>query len=153
MYLEAFLLHYRNLIYFLGGENLRSGDLHITNIWQLANLTAPTNRNDIYEKGKKLRAQYEPSNAQGGGRISEYLQHMTEKRIEAKGWEISTMYNDIEPLLSDVEQHLGPHTGLLALIPVKTLDYFSASTTVGTFTAVTPRLIDKATLTKPKDFE
>jgi len=36
VYLEAFLLHYRNLIDFLGSEKLRSGDLHITIIWQLA---------------------------------------------------------------------------------------------------------------------
>src|SRR5882762_8661318 len=153
VYLEAFLLHYRNLVYFLGSENLRSGDLHITNIWHLANLPAPTNLNDIYEKGKKLRAQYEPSNAQGGGRISQYLQHCTMKRIDAKDWEVSAMVDDIEPLLREVEKHLGVRTFIFAPVPAKTLDSFSASTAIGTMTAVTPRNIDEAMLTKPKDFE
>src|SRR6267143_7266875 len=74
VYLESFLLHYRNLIDFLGSENPRSDDLHITNIWKLMNLTEPTNLKELYAIGKKLRAQYEPSDKQGGGRISQYLQ-------------------------------------------------------------------------------
>jgi hypothetical protein len=55
VYLEAFLLHFRNLIDFLGSEKLRSGDLHIMNIWQLASLAEPGNLKEIYEKGKILR--------------------------------------------------------------------------------------------------
>ncbi len=138
VYLESFLLHYRNLIDFLGCEieNLRSDDLHITNIWKLANLIEPMNVTEIYARGKKLRTQYEPSNAQGGGRISQYLQHCTTKRIVAKDWEVGTMYNEIEPLLSDVDTHLGPHTGILTPVPpVRILEPLSASTTVGTHTA------------------
>jgi len=136
VYLESFLLHYRNLIDFLGNDRLRPGDLHVTNIWTLMNLTQPGNLNDIYEKGKRLRAKYEPPDAQGGGRISQYLQHCTEKRIDFKDWEVSTMYNEIEPLLSDVDMHLGPDTGILKpVLVVATLDELSASTTVGTFAA------------------
>jgi hypothetical protein len=136
VYLESFLLHYRNLIDFLGNDRLRPGDLHIMNIWTLANLTAPANLNDLYEKGKKLRAEYEPTDAQGGGRISQYLQHCTEKRIEFKDWPVSTMYEQIEPLLSDVEKHLGSDIRMLkTILAIKTSDMFSASTTVATFTA------------------
>lgn len=136
VYLESFLLHYRNMIDFLGNERPRSGDLHIMNIWTLENLTEPTNLNEIYANGKQLRVRYEPSDAQGGGRISQYLQHCTEKRIDFKDWEVSTMYKEIEPLLSDVDKRLGPDKGILKSIPaVETLGDLSASTTVGTFTA------------------
>jgi len=136
VYLEAFLLHYRNLIDFLGMENPRTTDLHVTTIWQLTNLSPPATLNEIHAKGRILREQYEPSDAQGGSRISQYLQHCTTKRIDAKDWEVGTMFNEIEPLLSDVETHLGPHTGMLLRVPeVGALDPFSASTTVTTHTA------------------
>jgi hypothetical protein len=153
VYLEAFLLHYRNLIDFLGSENPGSTDLHVTNIWQPANLAPPATLNEVYAKGRALRARYEPNDAQGGGRISQYLQHCTTKRIDAKDWEVSTMISDIEPLLSEVEKHFGPHKGLLVRIPaVGTLDPFSASTTVATRTAaaipIWPILKER-----PKDFE
>jgi hypothetical protein len=153
VYLEAFLLHYRNLIDFLGSDNPRSTDLHVTNIWQLTNSTPPAKLGELYAKGRALRTRYEPTDAQGGGRISQYLQHCTMKRTDAKDWEVSVMVDDIEPLLREVEQHLGANSFILPPVPVKTLDYFAASTTVGTFTAVTPRNIDEASLTKLKDFE
>jgi hypothetical protein len=143
VYLEAYLLHYRNLIDFLGSENPRSDDLHITNIWKLSKLTEPTNLKEIYERGKKLRTQYEPSDKQGGDRISQYLQHCTEKRIDFKDWEVSTMYNEIEPLLSVVEAHLGPHTGILKPVPsAGFMDPLSASTTTSTNTAVSAVQVD-----------
>lgn len=150
VYLEAFLLHYRNLIDFLGSENPRSTDLHVTNISQLANLTPPATAalNELYAKGRALRARYEPTDAQGGGRISQYLQHCTTKRTDAKDWAVTAMVDDIEPLLAEVEKHLGARTFIFAPVPVKTLEYFSASTAVGTTTAVTPRNIDEG-----KDFE
>jgi hypothetical protein len=152
VYLEAFLLHYRNLIDFLGRENPRLTDLHVTNIWQLGNLVPPMEMDEIYARGRALRAKYEPSKDQGGVRISQYLQHCTTERIEAKDWEVSTMVGDIEPLLTQIEKHLGARTFILAPIPVKNLDYFSASTTVGTFT--TAAILVEPTLKKePEDFE
>jgi hypothetical protein len=154
VYLEDFLLHYRNLIDFLGspkpGPN--STDLHITNIWQLGNLVPPMELDEIYARGRALRAKYEPSKDQGGVRISQYLQHCTTKRIEAKDWKVSTMVGDIEPLLSQIEKHLGARTFILAPVSVKTLDYFSASTTVGTFTTAAV-LIEPTLKKEPKDFE
>jgi hypothetical protein len=145
VYLESFLLHYRNLIDFLGSENPRSDDLHITNIWRLGKSTQPANLNEIYANGKKLRARYEPSDKQGGGRISQYLQHCTEKRIEAKDWEVSTMYSQIEPLLAEVERHLGPHAGVLSAVPtVKFTDLLTASTTTGTHAAVSTVMVERA---------
>ena len=151
VYLEAFLLHYRNLIDFLGSENPRSTDLHVTNIWQLTNSAPPAKLDELYAKGRALRARYEPTDAQGGGRISQYLQHCTTKRIDAKDWEVSAMVDAIEPLLSEVEKHLGARPFILAPVPVKTLDYFSASTTVGTFTSAAAVLIDETIVRKPTD--
>ena len=52
VYLEAFLLHYRNLIDFLGSENPRSTDLNVTNVWQLSNLNPPATLNELYAKGR-----------------------------------------------------------------------------------------------------
>ncbi len=153
VYLEAFLLHYRNLIDFLGSENPRSTDLHVTNIWQLTNSTPPPTLNELYAKGRALRARYEPTDAQGGGRISQYLQHCTTKRTDAKDWAVTAMVDDIEPLLSEVKKHLGAQAFIFAPVPVKTLTYFSASTAVGTMTAVTPRLIDETIVRKPQDSE
>jgi hypothetical protein len=99
-------------------------------------MTPPATLNEIYAKGRALRARYEPTDAQGGGRISQYLQHCTTTRIDAKDWEVSTMIDDIEPLLSEIEKHFGPHKGILVRIPaIGTLDPFSASTTVATFTS------------------
>lgn len=153
VYLEAFLLHYRNLIDFLGSESPRSTDLHVTTIWQLTNSTPPAKLDELYAKGRALRVRYEPTDAQGGGRISQYLQHCTTKRIDAKDWEVGAMVDDIEPLLSEVEKQLGARAFIFAPVSVKTLTYFSASTAVGTTTAITPRNIDTATLTQLKDFE
>lgn len=147
VYLEAFLLHYRNLIDFLGSENPRPTDLHVTNIWQLINSTPPAKLDELYEKGRALRARYEPTDAQGGGRISQYLQHCTMKRTDARDWEVSVMVDDIEPLLCEVEKHLGVHPFILAPVPSKTLVYFSASTAVGTLTAVNPLTL----LKEPED--
>jgi len=108
---------------------------------------------ELFAKGRALRARYEPTDTQGGGRISQYLQHCTMKRIEAKDWEVSVMVDDIEPLLCEVEKHLGARTFIFAPVPVKTLTYFSASTAVATLTAVNPLVIDEAIVRKPKDFE
>src|SRR3979411_2071023 len=108
--------------------------------------------NGLYAKGRALRARYEPTNAQRGGRISQYLQHCTTKRTQAKDWQVSAMVDDIEPLLCEVEKHLATRSFILKSVPAKTLEFCSASTTVGTFTAAIP-LIDEAALTKPEDFE
>jgi hypothetical protein len=80
-------------------------------IWQLGGLTPPANLNDIYAKGRGLRAKYEPTDAQGGGRISQYLQHCTTKRIDAKEWEVTIMLDEIEPLLAEIEKNLGRRIG------------------------------------------
>jgi hypothetical protein len=138
VYLEDFLLHFRNLIEFLGKqENIRDGDVLVTTIWKLLSLKEPTNLKEVSAAGNKLLKKYEPGDKDGGGRISQYLQHCTEKRIDPKDWPISQMMDEIEPLLVDVEKHLEPgrNPDLKPVSPVKFLTAHFASTAVYTPTA------------------
>jgi hypothetical protein len=151
VYLEAFLLHFRNLIEFLGKDNPSTTDLNVMTIWNLVGLPAPAKLNRIHADGKVLLARYEPPDFLGGGRISQYLQHCTAKRTDAKDWEVATMMNEIEPLLRELEKSLVATPGILpAVVAVPTLDYFSASTTVGTHTA-SAAVVGEAP--RKKDFE
>jgi hypothetical protein len=156
VYLEAFLLHYRNLIEFLGNKNPRRNDnLHVTTIWNLVGLPAPAKLNEMHTGGKVLWAKYEPSDDQGDGRISQYLQHCTEKRIDAKDWAVVTMMEEIEPLLCELEKNLPAPTEvvLTPVPPVIGIAFFSASTAVGTHTAGAAVFIETPQKKTPKDFE
>ena len=138
VHLEAFLLHFRNLIEFLGNDNTRDGDLRITNIWGLSGVrvTPPARLAGINGDGKLLFAKYEPSDRAGGGRISQYLQHCTEKRTDDKQWDVATMMSEIEPLLREVEQCLPKSQVVFGTVtPALTSGHLTASTTVGTSTA------------------
>jgi hypothetical protein len=144
VYLEAFLVHYRNLIEFLGKGNPSDTDLHVTTIWKLAHAAAPDHVDEIHKKGKQLWAHYEPKGVDGGGRISQYLHHCTTKRVDSKNWRIDEMIEHIEPLLRSVEQHLraGGRPLLKPVHPVEFLEPFAASTTVATYTAVSPMWVE-----------
>jgi len=140
VYLEAFLLHFRNLIEFLGKEKPSDTDLHVTTIWQRGGRPSPDHVAEIYERGKQLWASYEPKDADGGGRISQYLHHCTTKRTDSKDWRIDEMSKQIEPLLKAVEGHLRAEKRpfLKPVGPVEFSGPFAASTTVATHTAVLP---------------
>jgi hypothetical protein len=133
VYLESFLVHYRNLIEFLGKpvNRLRQGDIHITNIWTLEGLAAPNWVNTVQGQGQALFTKYEEQD----DRVSRYLQHCTTKRIDAKDWPIDEMNNAIEPLLTQVEGILQPANQLLQPVPaVQIWVPHAASTTVATAT-------------------
>jgi hypothetical protein len=114
IYLEAFLLHYRNLLEFFSGRITRFAhtDLSIKepqHIWgekqpdneTLDQLTKP----ELYEKYER---QEEPVS------ISKYLQHCTIHRINAKSWNIGEMYEELRPVLEMFESSLparGPMIG------------------------------------------
>ena len=145
VYLEAFLVHYRNLIEFLGksNPNPRDTDLHVTTIWRQEKLEPPASLKEIHANGAELWKEYEPSDGDGGGRISQYLQHCTTKRVDFKHWRIDTMCERIEPLLAEVEKHLKPTARMLK--PMKPAEFggpFSASTATVTMTAVLPVILD-----------
>lgn len=153
VYLEAFLLHYRNLIEFLGKDKPSDSDLHVTTIWGLMNVAAPANLNEIFAKGKELLSKYERKGDHPEGRISQYLSHCTTKRTDAKDWEVSVMFNEIEPWLCEVEKYLGRRKFIFpAVSTVGRLDEFSASTTVATITSAAIHF-DEASIRKLKDFK
>ena len=135
VYLEAFLVHFRNLIEFLGKQNPDKTDLSVKTIWKAMNLGPPDDLDTIHAKGIELLKRYEPK-GDNVSRISQYLAHCTTKRIEPIDWYIDAMAEEIEPLLTEIEKHLPPPNEILKPEPpVKFPGSFPASTTVGTSTA------------------
>jgi hypothetical protein len=101
--LEAFLVHFRNLIEFFGKPAVSKTDLHITkpgDFWrdgatrpnetELTKLT----RTDLWDK-------YEDDQ---GDRISRFLHHCTTHRVDPKEWEVGIMYNELKSTLDAFEQ-------------------------------------------------
>jgi hypothetical protein len=107
--LETYLLHYRNLIEFLGKQPQQiktiNGvtDLNVNTIWGLAGVPAPPNLAKINSDGAALLTKYEY-----GERISAYLAHCTDVRTDGKDWKVAEMQADIELLLGQIEPALGP---------------------------------------------
>jgi hypothetical protein len=102
--LESFLVHYRNLIEFLGKDEgeIRAGDLHVSNIWKILGVQVPPDFPRIRVEGAKLWTKYERVN----DRISRYLQHCTTQRTQVKSWEVGTMNRELESVLPEVEKAL-----------------------------------------------
>jgi hypothetical protein len=152
VYLEAFLLHYRNLVEFLSNPNPRQTgpvkDIHLKNVWALEQQAAPSWVTEICNKAQFLWAKY----GEGADeKISRYLQHCTTQRIRKKDWLIDEMMADIEPFLVAVQPNLKPAEMVVEPIgPVTFLGPHSASTTVATITAAAIPMILPDSL---KDFE
>jgi hypothetical protein len=135
VYLETFLLHYRNLIEFLGKyKNFKEGDVLLTNIWGLLNESPPKELDTIHAGGKALLQEYEEVE----DRISRYLAHITENRTEAKDWFIDVMSNKIEPLLAQIVPLLQAKSANPLVKPVHAVSFAGshpANTSVYTPTA------------------
>jgi hypothetical protein len=101
VYLEAFLLHYRNLVRFLSGENHREdkGDLSTANsvAWSGRELT-PDDAAVIQAPARVLDAKYHQQ-------ISKYLQHCTRLRHDYdRGWDVQVMLDEISPIITAFER-------------------------------------------------
>jgi hypothetical protein len=135
VYLEAFLVHFRNLIEFLGKEESGRTDVNVKTIWESMNLAPPDDLNKIHSKGIELLKRYEPK-GDNVSRISQYLAHCTTKRIKPTDWFVDAMTEAIEPLLTEIEKYLPPPNEILKREPpVRFGSRFPASTTVATITA------------------
>ena len=143
-YLESFLVHYRNLIDFFGKQNPSATDIHLTNIWDLARIGQPKNLDKIHAAGKELLGRYEPSDKQGGGRISQYVQHVTTRRTEPKDWHLHEMLKDIDPLLAQVEDLLRPYSGAMLKPeePIMIFGEHTANMSVSTETTAAAKKIE-----------
>jgi hypothetical protein len=141
-YLECFLVHYRNLVEFLGkeqhpGKKQRPGqdtDLYVSNIWQRLGLPKPAQLQIIREQGGKLWIKYERAK----DRISRYLHHCTTLRTESKSWDVAVMNGEIEPILAEVEKALTDtyHTWMSEPPVVFPTAASYSTATVGTVAAV-----------------
>jgi len=112
-YLESFLVHYRNLLYFFGVPPKRTSDLTLVRpeeIWSMDSGLASTlpDRSVLDEmsaKGSGLWQKYEDSSKRDDT-ISRYLQHCTSFRLSPKRWFPVEMMNEIGDLLAAFEKLL-----------------------------------------------
>jgi hypothetical protein len=104
--LEAFLIHYRNLIEFLGRpKDGRQNDLlHVSSIWDRIGTQPPQQIANLQAEGEKLFVKYERAE----DCISRYLQHCTIHRTQPKRWEVGQMIAEMEPLLAAIDEGLRP---------------------------------------------
>ena len=106
--LECFLLHFRNLIEFFGKQPRRD-DLSIRKpekIWTESATMPPADRLKRLQR-EDLWKKYEVrEDGEQNDKISKYLQHCTEQRLESKNWNVSEMLEDLSPLLTEFESLL-----------------------------------------------
>ena len=100
VYLEAFLVHYRNLIRFFSGKRTdKPKDLSVKKpeVWA-GRALSPAEDAAIRSPAVQLDTHWHD-------RISKYLQHCTEVRSERDvEWPIGQMMNELQPILGAFEQ-------------------------------------------------
>jgi hypothetical protein len=128
VYLECFLLHYRNLIEFVGKEqrDVRKTDLHVSNFWKRIHTKPPAELAQVHAAGRKLWEKYERVD----DRISRFLQHCTTLRTEFKEWEVGTMYNELDPLLQAIEKAIRPARAQQPRLTISEREAYSTTTSV-----------------------
>ncbi len=107
VYLEDFLLHYRNLVEFFGKAKPRNGDLSVhrpDSIWQSAISEDELRRMrtpelwETYDSGDNNES------------ISKYLHHCTQQRREPrKPWPVDAMYRALEPAMDAFKAKVPPY--------------------------------------------
>src|SRR5580698_3571258 len=96
LYLEGFLLHYRNLIRFFSGLHHRGDDL------STADSNAWAGRNMTHAEVVAIKDPAIPLDDKYYGSISKYLQHCTRLRHELdRDWDVSTMKTELDPLIGE----------------------------------------------------
>ena len=101
VYLECFLLHYRNLLDFFRGKP-RTDDLNIlrSRAWGTSKISQQ-DLDKLKHRGAKLAGKYYQE-------LSKYLQHCTTRRYEAdKEWDEQAMYNELKPILTEFRELVG----------------------------------------------
>lgn len=99
LYIECFLLHYRNLIRFLSGKHHRQDDISMAepSLWAEGE-TNPEDALLVRNMAKELDEWYFAP-------ISKYLQHCTVLRAdETRSWDVTDMHDRLEAILVTFEQ-------------------------------------------------
>jgi hypothetical protein len=102
IYLEAFLLHFRNLIEFFRGKISRD-TLTISRPSDFLVKTPDVSklvRPDLWAKYEERKKTEE------NDKISRYLQHCTKQRVIKKKWNVEEMYSELKPLIEKFESLL-----------------------------------------------
>jgi hypothetical protein len=140
VYLESFLLHFRNLIEFLGRKSRRDKDPKDLGVETMCRHLAEDDLKCLREQGGQLFEQYERVD----GSISQYLAHCTEARVVNKQWHVDGMYDQIEPFLKQLEDCLKPSnnfSSLMKRVPPVVFEgplFASATTSTNTASGVQP---------------
>jgi hypothetical protein len=104
--LECFLLHFRNLIEFFGKPADDRDTLSIlkpesfSKDQQLQEELKKLYRNDLWAKYEVRH------NGEENDKISRYLQHCTEERVNDKSWKVREMFLELSPLIERFEKAL-----------------------------------------------
>jgi hypothetical protein len=125
VYLECFLLHFRNLAQFLSGKGGSHRDLRITD-WKKW-----TDKPLTHEQVKKVTEAALGPYQNYCMDISTYLSHCTRQRYEKeKEWNAQKMFNDIGPAIKGFESLFPPAEVKPKRAVVRTPDALSTATVV-----------------------
>lgn len=105
VFLECFLLHFRNLIEFFGSDSPNRDNLSIVKaelFWPKGETIPGRQLQKLYQKD--LWEKYEGKEKRD--KISRFLQHCTEERVKPKDWNVSQMLDDLNPLIEEFEKLL-----------------------------------------------
>jgi hypothetical protein len=114
VYLESFLLHYRNLIEFFGKPVGDEDDLSIYRPEAIWGKKPPAEADLDFMKRPELREKYDTRDNLGA--ISKYLHHCTTQRTVARNWPVLEMFEELRPTLEKFESLLPqfrPATGYI----------------------------------------
>jgi hypothetical protein len=107
--LECFLLHFRSLIEFFGKPKPRRDNLSVfrpETIWEHAETRPSTDKLNRLHREDLWKKHEVRGPRQINDKISRYLQHCTELRVQNKSWDVREMYEEISPVIADFEKLL-----------------------------------------------
>jgi hypothetical protein len=88
---------------------------------------------------RDLWAKYEVRDAtQVNDKISRYLQHCTEQRVDGKSWNVREMFEELDPLMSAFEKYLPDETRPWEKPPSRTRGVVAMRTSYST---ATPKVV------------
>jgi hypothetical protein len=105
VYLEDFLLHYRNLIEFFGKPKPRGTDLTIRRPQDFWESRLPKDLGSMWRQDLWNKYEGGPKNPEA---ISKYLHHCTKHRVIKKKWNVKEMFDELRPITEKFES-LFPH--------------------------------------------
>ncbi|MBZ5659596.1 MAG: hypothetical protein LAO08_04250 [Acidobacteriia bacterium] len=130
VYLESFLLHFRNLIEFFGKPKPDKDDLTVQRpkdfrTWKA--LTKPDielmTRPDLW---KKYETRQNPES------ISKYLHHCTKRRTIKKKWDVEAMFSELRPAIDKFESLLPEYKPVTGLTQTRGVSFLDGNSTAST---------------------